>query len=99
MPDSPRWKCLRCGWEYRIYMKHCPHCYFQPLEKIEPGPEADIDGRLKSLKTHCPGGHSYDDVNTYIAPDGTRHCRICRRQHKREHYVMSKMREKSTTIY
>lgn len=30
-------------------------------------------------KTHCPQGHPYDEENTYIDPEGSRECRICRR--------------------
>jgi hypothetical protein len=29
--------------------------------------------------THCPQNHPYDEANTYIAPNGKRHCRTCRR--------------------
>ncbi|KKN74764.1 hypothetical protein LCGC14_0388060 [marine sediment metagenome] len=30
-------------------------------------------------KTHCPHGHPYDEVNTYIKPNGgSRDCKICR---------------------
>ena len=31
-------------------------------------------------KTHCPGGHPYDAVNTYVDRKGWRKCRPCRRQ-------------------
>ena len=37
-------------------------------------------------KTHCSRGHAYDEVNTYIDPDGHRHCRACRRERKRKNY-------------
>lgn len=30
-------------------------------------------------KTHCPKGHPYDEENTYLSPQGSRMCRICRR--------------------
>lgn len=30
-------------------------------------------------KTHCKRGHAYDAANTYITPDGWRHCRECSR--------------------
>lgn len=29
-------------------------------------------------KTHCPKGHPYDEVNTYVTPAGHRQCRTCR---------------------
>lgn len=32
--------------------------------------------------THCPRGHAYDDVNTYVNPRGERQCRACRPIHK-----------------
>lgn len=30
-----------------------------------------------STKTHCKRGHPFDAINTHIAPDGKRSCRIC----------------------
>lgn len=32
-----------------------------------------------SRKTHCPQGHLYDEVNTYLTSQGKRQCRTCRR--------------------
>lgn len=30
-------------------------------------------------KTHCPKGHPYDDINTYVSPNtGWRQCKACR---------------------
>jgi hypothetical protein len=34
-------------------------------------------------KTHCPHGHEYGDDNTYVAPNGARHCKECRRARDR----------------
>jgi hypothetical protein len=33
------------------------------------------------VKTHCPDGHPYDDVNTYVLPSrpNARYCRACQR--------------------
>lgn len=31
-----------------------------------------------AAKTHCPQGHRYDEVNTYVNPKGRRECRACR---------------------
>ena len=42
----------------------------------------DMNGRNRnghSAKTHCPFGHAYDDLNTYVDPSGRRHCKPCRR--------------------
>src|ERR1700677_3124394 len=34
----------------------------------------------QARKTHCPEGHEYNQENTYIFPNGARHCKICRRE-------------------
>lgn len=34
--------------------------------------------RYEALKSHCPAGHPYDEVNTYVAKNGHRFCRACR---------------------
>ncbi|MEQ4610303.1 hypothetical protein ABMX48_29395 [Streptomyces cavourensis] len=34
---------------------------------------------MNAAKTSCTNGHTYDETNTYIRPDGTRDCRACRR--------------------
>ena len=41
----------------------------------------NVPESLNKQKTHCPSGHPYDEQNTYVAPNGWRQCRICRRQH------------------
>lgn len=30
------------------------------------------------MKTHCPQGHPYDEVNTYLGAKGGRQCRACK---------------------
>lgn len=32
----------------------------------------------RSRQEHCKRGHPFDDANTYVSPDGERHCRACR---------------------
>lgn len=39
---------------------------------------------VNARKTHCPRGHAYDEANTHIMPDGSRWCRACNRERKRE---------------
>lgn len=36
-----------------------------------------------SSRTHCPQGHPYDALNTYIRPTGHRDCRTCKREQRR----------------
>lgn len=41
-------------------------------------------------KTHCPQGHLYDEANTYIDSNGSRHCRACMRESARRQYWKKK---------
>lgn len=44
-------------------------------------------------KTHCPGGHEYDLLNTYISPStGSRNCRICLADAQRRYRANKKAR-------
>lgn len=38
-------------------------------------------------KTHCPAEHPYDDINTYVDPQGNRHCRTCARERRQQRSV------------
>lgn len=35
--------------------------------------------RVQESKTHCPRGHPYAGSNLYIAPNGSRQCKMCRK--------------------
>ncbi len=39
-----------------------------------------------AVKTHCPKGHEYNELNTHTTKEGWRHCRVCDRDQKRERY-------------
>jgi len=39
--------------------------------------------RVHAAKTHCFRGHEFDAANTYVAKNGSRTCRICRRMKDR----------------
>lgn len=43
-------------------------------------------GAINAAKTHCPAGHSYDEVNTRVRPNGDRACKVCDRNQKRAQY-------------
>jgi hypothetical protein len=47
-------------------------------DHLEPVTPADHHPNL--LKTHCKNGHPFDEANTYVSPEGHRHCRACRRE-------------------
>lgn len=40
--------------------------------------------RANRAKTHCPSGHVYDEVNTYIDRRGKRYCRKCQNKRRSE---------------
>lgn len=52
-----------------------------------------MTGRVKSmrseLRTHCRHGHSLDENNTYISPQGRRDCKICRALSAARHRLRS----------
>ena len=39
--------------------------------------QANCANNGQSIRTHCPQGHPYDHINTYVSPRGDRRCRIC----------------------
>ena len=36
----------------------------------------------RETRTHCPDGHPYDAINTYLTTNGGRACWVCRRAHQ-----------------
>jgi hypothetical protein len=38
----------------------------------------EAGNHFNSSKTHCPVGHEYTELNTYINPKGSRECKLCR---------------------
>lgn len=45
------------------------------------------EGHRNSRKEVCAQGHDYTPENTYIAPDGARQCKTCRRVRVRESFA------------
>jgi hypothetical protein len=39
--------------------------------------------RQSKVQTHCKWGHEFSAENTYLAANGSRHCRACRRDRRR----------------
>lgn len=47
-------------------------------------------GRHMAERTHCPKGHPLDGENLYIAPNGCRNCKECRRENVRRHRAIKR---------
>ena len=60
-------------------VRHCVNPdHLEPVTHAENVARGQAGINMK-LKTHCPAGHSYDDLNTYIYPKtGSRGCKKCR---------------------
>lgn len=43
-----------------------------------------------AAKTHCDNHHKFTEANTYLAPDGARNCRACRREADRRYKARKK---------
>jgi hypothetical protein len=58
----------------------------EALARLNPGQPLPRVGANEhnSGKTHCPQEHEYTPANTYIAPDGSRHCIKCTRERTRQ---------------
>lgn len=69
-------------------VRHCVNpAHLEPVtrrENLRRGVSAN------RRKTHCPQGHSYNSVNTYLDKRGGRICRSCMRQRNREYYARKK---------
>lgn len=58
------------------------HSHYSPTPEIR----AQISATLKARSDgHCPNGHEYTEASVYIAPDGKRHCRVCRADRKKNY--------------
>lgn len=54
------------------------------LENCRRGENGLKFAEIQKQKTHCPRGHPYDSLNTYIKKDGARMCKACRRELQQE---------------
>ena len=55
-------------------------------ENIKRGETGIKTGQCQRAKTHCPKGHPYDFMNTYVWHD-ERYCRKCSVIHQREYRI------------
>jgi hypothetical protein len=51
--------------------------HLEPVTPAENLRRGNTINARNAAKTHCPGGHAYDETNTYLSPRGSRVCRKC----------------------
>lgn len=65
--------------------------HLEPVTRRENLIRGDTFAARAVAKTHCKHGHPFDRANTYIAKNGTRHCRACGRAHAYRKYQERKV--------
>lgn len=61
----------------------CPHrrcvnpAHLEPVTGLENSMRSRSPHAENARKTHCPQDHEYTAENTYVSPNGSRHCREC----------------------
>ena len=69
-------------------VRHCVNpAHLEPVtgrENTRRGEAGRWHAIERSLTTHCPNRHPFDDANTYRRPDGARGCRECMREATRQ---------------
>ncbi|MFZ3569256.1 HNH endonuclease signature motif containing protein [Streptomyces sp. BH034] len=53
----------------------------------------------RAAVTTCPAGHPYDDANTYVATNGTRKCRTCKREQTRARRAATREQQLATVAH
>lgn len=61
-----------------------------PAENVRRGLVPLVSGSWQRARTHCPKGHPYDEVNTYLPPGGGRVCLICKKEKARASYLRNR---------
>ena len=54
------------------------------LENVRRGVTGEVARARQLVKTHCPQGHAYDEINAHFSKDGRRYCRACSRESMRQ---------------
>lgn len=83
----------RCGQPYdavsRSGARRCRECEARAARRRRGWGEDAVDAPIAlppADRQACPSGHPYDSMNTYLAPNGNRHCRACHRERERKRY-------------
>lgn len=62
--------------------------HLEPVTRRENQLRGNTFARKRAEQTACIHGHPFDAANTYIAKNGTRHCRTCAREGARRRREM-----------
>ncbi len=66
-------------------VRHCVNPdHMEPVSRRENILRGVSPSAIAARRTHCPRKHPYSGDNLYTRPDGSRECRICKRQSLRE---------------
>ncbi len=74
--------------------------HLQPVTHLENGRRGRagiVSAKRQRSKTHCKWGHPFDDGNTWIEKDGSRHCRECdANRHRLRYKIKEDIRNEQT---
>lgn len=64
----------------------CAPTHLEPVTDAENIARGAGLAPQEAARTHCPAGHAYDEVNTYVTPTrpNARYCRACHNERSRE---------------
>ena len=64
--------------------------HLEPVTQRINNLRSDNPAAINARKTHCIRGHEFTPVNTYVARDGKRACKECRRSRDRARYAAAR---------
>lgn len=59
--------------------------HLEPVSRKENLRRGEGFPGVRARQTHCINGHAFDEANTYIAPNGTRKCRKCSNERRKNY--------------
>lgn len=67
-------------------VRHCVNpSHLEAVTHLVNTLRGDGFGARNARKTHCVRGHEFSNENTYVTPQGRRHCRTCTKMYMQEY--------------